>query len=79
MPQFRVVLDEIELSDEDHARINSSIQGAVLAELAKMDTGGDHATVLDYGPGIAGLIGYPICEPDPCFSRLTELREQFAR
>ena len=34
MAEFRVVIDEVELSDEHHQKINAAIQRAVLPHLA---------------------------------------------
>jgi hypothetical protein len=58
MPQFKVVLDEIEVSDREAARINSAIQRTVLNELASIDRRGDEASVLleNYGPWPVGRI-----------------------
>lgn len=57
MPQFKVVLDGIELSDEQHARIAGRVQQVVLDELADFDTGGDRLAMLfPKFPGDRGLI-----------------------
>jgi hypothetical protein len=41
MPQFRVVLDQVELSKEQQAQLDRAIQKTVLGFLAGVDTGGD--------------------------------------
>jgi hypothetical protein len=82
MAQFKVVLDEIKLSDRDTARINIAIQRAVLDELATVDQKGDQASVLlrKFGPGTNGIIAIPIelAKLDQGgLERLGELNERF--
>jgi hypothetical protein len=83
MPQFKVVLDGIKLSDRDTARINNAIQRTVLSELANIDQGGDRASVVleKLGPEIFGLIALPLelaqVRQQPGLERVVELNEQF--
>lgn len=83
MPQFKVVLDGIKLSDRDTARINNAIQRTVLSELANLDQGGDSASLVleKIGPEIFGLIALPIelaqLRQQPGLERVAELNEQF--
>jgi hypothetical protein len=82
MAQFKVVLDEIKLSDRETARINVAIQRAVLDELANIDQEGDKASVLlrKFGPETRGIIALPIELAQlgkGGFERLGELNEQF--
>jgi len=82
MAQFKVVLDEINLSDRDVARINNAIQRTVLSELANIDQGGDKASVLleKFGPQWRGFIAYQIDLAQlgqPGFEKLGELNERF--
>jgi len=43
MAQFRVVLDGVDLSDEQHQSLNRALQGTTLAFLADLDSKGDRA------------------------------------
>jgi len=77
MPQFKVVLDSMKLDARQEARINGAIQKAVLAELATVDTRGDLASVIKYGPELKGLIAYPVDMKLPGLERIAEIHEQF--
>jgi hypothetical protein len=79
MPQFKVVLDAMKLDARQEARINGAIQKAVLAELATIDTGGDKASILKYGPELKGLIAVPVDMHLPGLERVVEINEQFER
>ena len=79
MARFKVVLDDIELSDDQQLRIHQAISQAVLNELATIDTGGDRAAVIfpRLGPEIAGLIA-SLAQIDQVqkFSRIAEIQER---
>jgi hypothetical protein len=83
MPQFKVVLDGIKLSDRDTARINSAIQRTVLSELANVDQRGDKASLVleKLGPEIFGLIALPLelaqLSQQPGLEHIGKLNEQF--
>jgi hypothetical protein len=79
MPQFKVVLDGIELSDEQHARIASRVQQVVLDELAGIDTGGDRLAMLfPKFPGDIGLIARPVTNAEDLQELVEIERREFS-
>jgi hypothetical protein len=81
MAQFKVVLDGIKLDDKRGARLSNSIQKAVLAELADLDTRGDEASLIleKLGPETRGIIAIRLNaeRPDVDVKRFNQLNEQF--
>ena len=79
MPQFKVVLDGIKLSDKQASALSNSIQRAVLAALADVDTRGDEASLIleKLGPETRGIIAVFLNADQPDFDRFKKVNEQF--
>jgi hypothetical protein len=71
MPTFKVVLDEIDLSEEQSSRISRSIQKSVMQELAALDNTTDDAgksepvSVALLAIGLGPTMGLVVVTTDP--------------
>jgi hypothetical protein len=81
VPQFKVLLDNVKLAEDQELRLNLTIQRAVLDVLADVDTRGDSvsAFVRKFGPETKGLIATILDLQQPDFGRLRELDAGFDR
>jgi hypothetical protein len=79
MAQFKVVLDGIKLDQKQSASLSNSIQRAVLAQLADVDSGGDEGSLIleKLGPETRGLIAIRVDAMRPDVGRLKQINEQF--
>ncbi|MDX6670763.1 MAG: hypothetical protein QOI91_1126 [Solirubrobacteraceae bacterium] len=79
MAEFRVVIDEVELSEEQHKAINASIQRAVLPHLADLGLNADRPVIaipdkrhwrgIWIGPIDRGVLEQQIPQLDKYFGR----------
>jgi hypothetical protein len=79
VPQFKVVLDGIKLNDKQASALSNSIQRAVLAALADIDTKGDEASLIleKLGPETRGIIAVFLNAQRPDLDRFKQVNEQF--
>jgi hypothetical protein len=58
MPQFRVVLDDVELDERQHRQLDRALQKTTLQFLADVDNGGDRVAYYSpriFRPPLAGI------------------------
>lgn len=79
MAQFKVVLEGIKLDEKQSAALSNSIQRAVLASLADIDTKGDEGSLIleKLGPETRGIIALRIDPRRPDIDRFKQINEQF--